>query len=41
MTLIYARYFGGNLQLLSLPGYGCDVFLRLKSIDAHLDQTTI
>ncbi|KAI9593822.1 branched-chain alpha-ketoacid dehydrogenase [Syncephalis fuscata] len=41
MTLIYARYFGGNLKLLSLPSYGCDVFLRLKSIDSHLDQTTI
>ncbi|RKP33363.1 branched-chain alpha-ketoacid dehydrogenase, partial [Dimargaris cristalligena] len=33
MARIYARYFGGSLDLVSLEGYGCDVFLKLKNID--------
>ncbi|KAI8337209.1 branched-chain alpha-ketoacid dehydrogenase [Chlamydoabsidia padenii] len=29
----YARYFGGSLTLVSMNGYGCDIFLKLKHID--------
>ncbi|KAJ2303491.1 hypothetical protein IWW55_002899 [Coemansia sp. RSA 2706] len=32
MTKIYAEYFGGSLNLISLEGYGCDAFLELPSI---------
>ncbi|KAF9172477.1 hypothetical protein BGX21_006623 [Mortierella sp. AD011] len=41
LTRIYARYFGGDMQLVSLQGYGCDVFLKLKQIDETLDDLQI
>jgi pyruvate dehydrogenase kinase 2/3/4 len=34
----YARYFGGDLELFSLPGYGTDVFLFLKRLDKSSDR---
>ncbi|KAJ2803263.1 hypothetical protein H4R20_002963 [Coemansia guatemalensis] len=37
MTKIYAEYFGGTLNIISLEGYGCDVFLELPSI--KVDRT--
>ncbi|CAO3586171.1 unnamed protein product [Absidia cylindrospora] len=33
LARMYARYFGGSLTLVSMNGYGCDVFLKLKHID--------
>ncbi|KAJ1968282.1 hypothetical protein IWQ62_001338 [Dispira parvispora] len=33
MARIYAGYFDGSLDLVSLEGYGCDVFLKLRNID--------
>ncbi|KAG0307598.1 26S proteasome regulatory subunit 7 [Dissophora globulifera] len=41
LTRIYAQYFGGDMQLVSLQGYGCDVFLKLKQIDETLDHLQI
>ncbi|RKP08601.1 mitochondrial branched-chain alpha-ketoacid dehydrogenase kinase-domain-containing protein, partial [Thamnocephalis sphaerospora] len=41
MTRIYAEYFGGTLDVMSLPGHGCDVFLRLRSIDDSLNRMEI
>ncbi|KAG0093736.1 26S proteasome regulatory subunit 7 [Podila epicladia] len=41
LTRIYAQYFGGNMHLISLQGYGCDVFLKLKQIDESLDDLQI
>jgi hypothetical protein len=41
MTRIYAEYFGGKLNLMSLPGHGCDVFVELKSIDKSLGRLEI
>ncbi|KAF9190528.1 hypothetical protein BGZ50_000183 [Haplosporangium sp. Z 11] len=41
LTRIYAQYFGGNMHLVSLQGYGCDVFLKLKQIDETLDDLQI
>jgi signal transduction histidine kinase len=29
LARLYAAYFGGSLELVSLPGHGVDVFLRL------------
>ncbi|KAJ2232986.1 hypothetical protein IWW45_004542 [Coemansia sp. RSA 485] len=33
MTKVYAEYFGGSLNLISMEGYGCDAFIELPSID--------
>ncbi|KAF9581225.1 hypothetical protein BGW38_001845 [Lunasporangiospora selenospora] len=41
LTRIYAQYFGGDMQMVSLQGYGCDVFLKLKQIDETLDDLQI
>ncbi|KAG0265066.1 hypothetical protein BG011_005469 [Mortierella polycephala] len=41
LTRIYAQYFGGDMHLVSLQGYGCDVFLKLKQIDETLDDLQI
>ncbi len=32
---LYARYFGGDLQLVSLEGFGTDAFLHLSRIGTH------
>lgn len=37
MSKVYANFFGGDLQLVSLYGHGCDVFLRLNRLE---DQTS-
>ncbi|KAJ1556239.1 hypothetical protein HK405_004400 [Cladochytrium tenue] len=36
MSRIYARYFGGSLDLRSVSGHGLDVFLRLPSITPNI-----
>ncbi|KAF8940088.1 hypothetical protein BGZ58_007775 [Dissophora ornata] len=41
LTRIYAQYFGGDMHLISLQGYGCDVFLKLKQIDETLEDLQI
>ncbi|KII88872.1 hypothetical protein PLICRDRAFT_53387 [Plicaturopsis crispa FD-325 SS-3] len=33
MSRLYAKYFGGSLDLLSLDGWGSDVFLKLRCLD--------
>lgn len=38
MAKIYAEYFGGSLNLISLEGHGCDVFLELPSINPNTRQ---
>ncbi|CAO3622759.1 unnamed protein product [Cunninghamella blakesleeana] len=38
LARMYARYFGGSLSLVSMNGYGCDVFLKLKHIDESMAE---
>ncbi|EMD38696.1 hypothetical protein CERSUDRAFT_123238 [Gelatoporia subvermispora B] len=33
MSRLYARYFGGSLEFLSLDGWGSDVFLKLRCLN--------
>ncbi|KAJ2722716.1 hypothetical protein GGI07_003122 [Coemansia sp. Benny D115] len=33
MAKIYAEYFNGSVNLISMEGYGCDAFLELPSIE--------
>jgi pyruvate dehydrogenase kinase 2/3/4 len=32
ITRLYARYFGGDLQVISMEGYGTDAYLHLKRL---------
>ena len=41
LARIYANYFGGSMNLMSLYGHGCDVFLKLKQIDESLGDLQI
>lgn len=33
MSRLYARYFGGSLDFVSLDGWGSDVFVKLRCLD--------
>ncbi|KAJ1937302.1 hypothetical protein GGF37_005264, partial [Kickxella alabastrina] len=33
MARLYATYFGGSLDIVSMERFGCDVFLKLRSIE--------
>ncbi|KAI0677540.1 alpha-ketoacid dehydrogenase kinase [Trametes maxima] len=37
MSNIYATYFGGSLDLVSLDGYGTDVYVRLPKLGKNLE----
>lgn len=32
LSRLYARYFGGDLRLLSMEGYGTDAYLHLSRL---------
>ncbi|KAJ7273396.1 atypical/PDHK/BCKDK protein kinase [Mycena rebaudengoi] len=38
MSRLYAKYFGGSLDLMSLEGWGSDVFLKLRCLDEAGDS---
>lgn len=37
ITRLYARYFGGDLQLISMEGYGTDAYLHLNRLGDHAE----
>ncbi|KAL4447906.1 hypothetical protein ABPG75_005125 [Micractinium tetrahymenae] len=40
LSRLYARYFGGDLRLVNMPGYGVDSFLTLKRLeDAEWEES--
>ncbi|KAJ2726134.1 hypothetical protein GGI07_000773 [Coemansia sp. Benny D115] len=41
MARLYARYFGGSLDIVSMEGFGCDVFLKLRSIEGSVEDKQI
>ena len=32
LSRLYARYFGGDLQVISMDGYGTDAYLHLNRL---------
>lgn len=38
---IFARYFGGSLELVSLDGWGTDVYLRLPKLGTNLEGSEV
>ncbi|KAF8165319.1 branched-chain alpha-ketoacid dehydrogenase [Crassisporium funariophilum] len=41
MSYIYATYFGGSLELVSLDGWGTDVYLRLPKLGTNLEDIEV
>ncbi|KAF8185063.1 branched-chain alpha-ketoacid dehydrogenase [Mycena galopus ATCC 62051] len=39
MSRLYSQYFGGSLDLMSLEGWGSDVFLKLRCLNEAGDST--
>ncbi|KZO97845.1 alpha-ketoacid dehydrogenase kinase [Calocera viscosa TUFC12733] len=37
LARLYATYFGGNLELVSLYGHGTDVFVKLRNLEGGAD----
>jgi len=37
LSRLYARYFGGDLQLISMEGYGTDTYLHLPRLGDKLE----
>jgi hypothetical protein len=37
MSNIFSTYFGGSLELVSLDGWGTDVYLRLPKLGTNLE----
>ncbi len=38
ITRLYARYFGGDLTMMSMEGYGTDAYLHLNKLGYHAEQ---
>lgn len=38
ISRMYSRYFGGDMKLFSMEGYGTDVYLYLSSLSDELEQ---
>ncbi|KAI0939949.1 hypothetical protein AcV5_001188 [Taiwanofungus camphoratus] len=41
MSNIFATYFGGSLELVSLDDYGTDVYLRLPKLGTNLEEIEV
>jgi 26S proteasome regulatory subunit T1 len=33
MSRLYAKYFGGSFDLVSMDGWGCDVYVKLRCLE--------
>lgn len=33
LSRLYARYFAGDLKLVSMPGFGVDAYLTIKRLE--------
>lgn len=38
LSRLYAQYFGGDLKIMSLDGYGTDVYLHLNRLGTHCEN---
>lgn len=41
LARIYAQYFGGDLQINSMVGYGTDVYLKIGRLGRHMENIQI
>ncbi|KAF7322708.1 Protein-serine/threonine kinase [Mycena chlorophos] len=41
MSKLYAKYFGGSLELVSLEGWGADLFLKLRCLSDEAGSSVI
>lgn len=41
LSRVYAQYFGGDLQVNSMLGYGTDVYLKLNRLGKHMENIRI
>ncbi|GAQ83948.1 mitochondrial pyruvate dehydrogenase kinase [Klebsormidium nitens] len=41
VSRLYAQYFGGNIELMSIPGYGTDVYLRIHRLGNQSEYVEI
>jgi len=39
VSRLYAKYFGGDVEIQSMEGYGCDVYIRLDHIGDVIPAT--
>jgi len=37
LSRLYARYFGGDLRLISMEGYGTDVYIHLNRLSSSME----
>jgi pyruvate dehydrogenase kinase 2/3/4 len=35
LSRLYARFFGGDLRLISMDGYGTDVYIHLNKLSSR------
>ncbi|CAL5227736.1 g10752 [Coccomyxa viridis] len=41
LSRLYARYFGGDLRLVSMPGYGVDAYLSIQYLEGRWEESRV
>ncbi|EIE24046.1 alpha-ketoacid dehydrogenase kinase [Coccomyxa subellipsoidea C-169] len=41
LSRLYARYFGGDLRLVSMPGYGTDAYLSIQDLEGDWEEQRV